>query len=171
MRSSDGKVYTFGNAKDGRLGFGSSQIQNQTTPRHLECPPDDVTDAVSLGEFFGLWIRTGRLHSFGRRAHGQRGAGNDKNGTTNSSSSSSATIVLPGPVGGALSSSLEAGFVPAVLQASAGREHALAVTVDGAVYSWGCGSTYALGSGEKADIPVPVRIDALKGEEKGKRRE
>jgi len=50
-----------------------------------------------------------------------------------------------------------------VVAVSAGRHHSLAVTADGAAYSWGNGREGLLGHGDEASTGVPRLIEALRG--------
>jgi len=54
-----------------------------------------------------------------------------------------------------------------VRRVAAGDEHILAVTIAGALYSWGNGTSHgasaALGHGNQAPQPMPKRVDALQG--------
>ena len=133
--TADGRVLTWGCGRDGRLGHGSSGA-NQGTPRVVEGLREPVTD-VRLGEYFGLArALDGGVVSWGRRALGRASDGP--------------------PVGRV------EGLVDAVAIAC-GREHALAATREGAVVSWGVGTSYALGHFNKGDVERPRAIAVLSG--------
>ena len=50
-----------------------------------------------------------------------------------------------------------------VVAVSAGRFHSLAITADGAVWSWGCGSWGRLGHGDEQNQLLPKKVEALAG--------
>ena len=59
------------------------------------------------------------------------------------------------------SSDLEGASIVAV---SAGENHSMAVTDDGALYGWGQGKHFCLGLGTDQSILTPTRVKALEGE-------
>jgi alpha-tubulin suppressor-like RCC1 family protein len=48
-------------------------------------------------------------------------------------------------------------------QVSCGSSHTLAVTVEGTVYSWGCGGGGRLGHGDLRDRFAPTVVEGLRG--------
>ena len=51
-----------------------------------------------------------------------------------------------------------------VVAVSAGSQHSLAVTADGAVWSWGFGGLGQLGHGDQQNQLLPKKIEALAGQ-------
>ena len=51
-----------------------------------------------------------------------------------------------------------------VVAASAGADHSLALTADGAVWSWGYGGCGKLGHGDEQNQLLPKKIEALAGQ-------
>ena len=51
-----------------------------------------------------------------------------------------------------------------VVAVSAGDFHSLAITADGALWSWGHGDFGKLGHGDEQDQPLPKKIEALTGQ-------
>ena len=50
-----------------------------------------------------------------------------------------------------------------VIAVSAGRDYGLALTADGAVWSWGFGGQGRLGHGDRRDQLLPKKVEALAG--------
>ena len=51
-----------------------------------------------------------------------------------------------------------------VIAVSAGGVHSLALTADGAVWSWGGGAFGQLGHGDHQDQPLPKKVEAFAGQ-------
>jgi alpha-tubulin suppressor-like RCC1 family protein len=148
LLTEDGRAYTWGCGRDGRLGHGVAGVTNQDAPRLVEGLPEPVSQ-LALGEYFGLAVGagSGRVYSWGRRATGRH-----------------AGVKAPPAV-----APVEGLHGVRVVAVAAGREHAVAVDAEGGVWSWGVGSSYALGHGDKADVPTPRRVAAMEGAWEGLR--
>lgn len=137
--SDEGHVFTWGCGRDGRLGHGVAAITNAATPREVPLP--EPATAIAMGEYFGLAIgASGAVYSWGRRALGRKD-------------------VAAVPVGRVDA----AGGLRTAVAIAAGREHAVAVDEAGGAWTWGVGTSYALGHGDKAEATSPRRVTALQG--------
>lgn len=77
-RSQDGRIYTFGDGKFGRLGHNSEQ--NQLSAQAVASLDGQHIDQVSCGGFHTAVItNTGALYTFGGGEHGQLGHGDKVN--------------------------------------------------------------------------------------------
>jgi alpha-tubulin suppressor-like RCC1 family protein len=143
--TADGNVYVWGCGRDGRLGLGGQAVRNQLVPLPLPGLPRDVV-ALAVGEYHGLALTAGgAVYGWGTRA---AGTGGGAGAGTSPGSDDTAPAPVPLPV--------------RVASVSCGREHSVAVGVDGSVWTWGVGATYALGlGGDKAPVPAPARVAAL----------
>ena len=143
----DGRVLAWGCGKDGRLGNGSPA--NSTVPVEVAIPSSSPVIAVALGELFMLALTaTGEVWGWGSRAGGQSPS------PPHTAASAAALASAPSRING---------FAAPVAAVSAGREHAAAIDSDGRCYSWGVGSSYALGTGSAASTVTPRVVAALTG--------
>ena len=132
----DGTVYVWGCGRDGRLGLGEAAVTNQDVPVPLSGLPKDIA-SIAIGEYHGLAVtRDGKLYGWGKRAAG-----------TGKADGTPAAVALPAPV--------------PIVSVACGREHSVAIDAEGGVWSFGVGSSYALGHGNKADAPTPQRVASL----------
>ena len=100
---------------------------------------------VFAGEQHSLALTAdGAVWSWGRGAFGTLGHGAHQN------------QLLPKKV--------EAFADQSVVAVSAGGEHSLAITADGAVWSWGWGDSGRLGHGNRQDQLLPKKVEALAGQ-------
>jgi alpha-tubulin suppressor-like RCC1 family protein len=140
----DGKVYAWGSNVSGQLGNG--QTKNTSAPVQVRGLPagDRVISIAAAGNLSLALTRSGKLYTWGSNARGQLGNG----GTA--LFSSVAVAVQTGTNG------LPEGD-PVVVFA-AGRDHALAVTQHGRLYSWGSNQFGQLGTGGSSDSRAPVAV-------------
>ena len=138
--TADGSVWSWGRGDLGRLGHGDGQ--NQPLPKKIEAFAGRRVVAVSAGYSHSLAVAAdGAVWSWGYGGFGRLGHGDGQ------------TQLLPKKV--------EAFAGQRVVAASAGYAHGLALTTDGALWSWGFG---ALGHGDYAAQPQPKKIEAFAGQ-------
>jgi membrane protein implicated in regulation of membrane protease activity len=138
--TADGAVWSWGY---GMLGHGTQQDQWQ--PKKVEAFAGQRVIAVSAGESHSLAITAdGAVWSWGSGACGQLGHGDQQR------------QLLP--------KKIEALAGQRVVAVSAGGGHSLALTADGAVWSWGSGACCQLGHGDQQDQWQPKKIEALAGQ-------
>ena len=126
----------------GRLGHGDQQIQRQ--PKKVEAFAGQRVIAVSAGRGHSLALTAdGAVWSWGDGYFGQLGHGDKQE------------QLLPKMV--------EALAGQRVVAVSAGSLQSLALTSDGAVWSWGDGCTGQLGHGDQQEQLLPKKIEALAG--------
>lgn len=158
--SEQGKVYTQGCGLHGRLGTGSSDIQNQTVPRLVSALSNEIISTMSMGEFHSVAVTNeGNMLSWGRAGFGVLGqavSSSSASGQRLSSAGMQTAEGIPGQV-----------LKPSGVQfskVSCGRRHTLALDQNGICYSWGYGKDGVLGHGNRDNIDVPKAIDALRNE-------
>lgn len=140
--SSEGQVYTFGWGASGRLGHGDVAAQRE--PVRVAALLGVRICQVSGGATHSLAVGdAGELYAWGGGSHGRLGLGTVEN--------------QPLPVQVPLPAEVR------IWQASAGGSHSLAVSTDGALYSFGSGGHGQLGHGDAADRGEPKLVDALHG--------
>ena len=136
--SADGAFWSWGFAGFCQLGHGDTQ--NQWQPKKVEAFAGQRVVAVSAGQHHGLAITADGVWSLGWGACGQLGHGDTQN------------KLLP--------KKIEAFAGQRVVAASAGDMHSLAITADGAVFTWGKGEHACLGHGEDlSNQLLPKKID------------
>jgi len=151
--TADGAVWSWGFGGHGHLGFGSSwsrrrargvDAQDQLLPKKVEALAHRVV-AVSAGIYHSLVLTAdGAVWSWGSGGNGRLGHGGRQQ------------RLLPKKV--------EAFGGQRVVAVSAGFDHSLAITADGAVWSWGGGGGGQLGHGDEQDEHLPKKIEALAGQ-------
>ena len=137
--TADGAVWSWGDGGRGQLGHGD--LQNQLLPKKIEALTGQRVVAVSAGIRHSL-ARTadGTVWSWGDGEDGMLGHGDEQN------------QLLPKKV--------EAFADQRVVAVSAGEDHSLAITADGAVWSWGDGGLGRLGHGEDlSNQLLPKKIE------------
>ncbi|EOD32345.1 hypothetical protein EMIHUDRAFT_631926 [Emiliania huxleyi CCMP1516] len=140
--TADGAVWSWGSGAWGRLGHGDQQ--HQLLPKKIEAFAGQRIVAVSAGSDHSLALTAdGALWSWGYGAFGRLGHGNEQR------------QLLP--------KKIEAFAGQRVVAASAGYAHSLALTADGAVWSWGYGTLGRLGHGDNHDQLEPKEVEALAG--------
>ena len=140
--TADGAVWSWG---WGGYGLGHGDVQWQLLPKKIEAFTGRRIVAVSAGSDHSLAITAdGSVWSWGGGAWGKLGHGNEQR------------RLLPKKV--------EALADQRVIAVSAGEYHSLAITVDGAVWSWGDGYRGKLGHGDEQNQLLPKKIEALAGQ-------
>ena len=137
--TADGAVWSWGYGGWGRLGHGDEQ--SQLLPKKVEALAGCVV-AVSAGGFHNLALTAdGSVWSWGDGAFGELGHGDQQR------------QLLP--------KKIEAFAGRLVVAVSAGAAHSLAITADGAVWSWGAGEDGQLGHGDEQDQLLPKKVEAF----------
>ena len=138
--TADGAVWSWGDGEYGKLGHGDQQ--NQWQPKKIEAFAGQSVVAVSVGGDHSFAITAdGAVWSWGGGCEGRLGHGNQQNRQ------------LPKKV--------EAFAGRRVVAVSAGGDHSLALTADGAVFTWGQGETGCLGHGEDlSNQLLPKKVEA-----------
>jgi alpha-tubulin suppressor-like RCC1 family protein len=137
-----GRVWSWGWAYFGQLGHGDNE--EQLLPRKVEALAGQRIIAVSAGESHSLAITAdGSMWSWGLVRWGLLGYGEEQRQP------------LPKKV--------EAFTGQRVVAVSAGFVHSLAITADGALWSWGRGG-YELGHGDQQNRLLPKKIVAFAGQ-------
>ena len=127
----------------GKLGHGTD-LSNQWEPKKVEALASKRVVAVSAGYCHSLaLIADGVVFSWGEGEFGCLGHGTKRNRSR------------PGKI-----EALEGQHVIAV---SAGRSYSLAVTANGALWSWGDACLGSLGHSDQLNHLLPKKIDALAG--------
>ena len=141
--TADGSVWSWGFGDLGMLGHGDQQ--RQLLPKKLEALADQRVVAVSAGEAHSIALTAdGAVWSWGYGGRGSLGHGDQQR------------QLLPKKV--------EAFAGQRVVAVSAGGFHSLALTADGAVFTWGKGETGCLGHGEDlSNQLLPKKIEARGG--------
>lgn len=142
--TASGSLYTFGCGKDARLGHGDSvDVPNQTIPRLVATLTGHSVKDVAVGEYhMVVVVDDGSLWSFGKNRVGQLGHSNARPG-------------FPSPVDG-----LDG---VKVVDVACGRQHSVALSSDGEVYTWGFGKDGALGHGSRDSVGTPKKVEGLAG--------
>jgi len=140
--TADGAVWSWGGGGDGRLGHGDQQ--RRLLPKKVEALASRRVVAVSAGDLHSLALTAdGAVWSWGEGI-GRLGHGDQQR------------QLLPKKV--------EAIAGRRVVAVSAGMAHSLAVTTDGAVWSWGAGSFGMLGHGDQRTQLLPKKVEAFAGQ-------
>jgi hypothetical protein len=147
--SRNGKLFVCGWSQSGALGLGDgvSKVQVPT-----EVPTEEPVASVVCGKKFTIFATvSGKVFAMGDNTHSELG-----------SSAAGKISTVPVPVEG-----LEG---VKIVEVSAGANHALALSHQGEVFSWGWGgssvpgsSVGALGHGDVETQPRPKKILALEG--------
>ena len=141
--TADGAVWSWGCGYQGRLGHGDTQTQQ--LPKKVEAFAGQRVIAVLAGERHSLALTAdGAVWSWGQGGGGHLGHGDARD------------RLLPKKV--------EAFAGQRVVAVSAGAYHSLALTADGAVWSWGLGCNGRLGHGDTQDKWLPKKVEAFAGQ-------
>ena len=137
--TADGAVWSWGLGAFGQLGHGGQQ--NQLLPKKIEILAGQRVVTVSAGERHSLAITAdGAAWSWGYGGEGQLGHSDQQ------------CQLLP--------KKIEAFAGRRVITLSAGEAHSLALTADGAVFTWGKGESGCLGHGEDpSNQLLPKKIE------------
>ena len=153
-----GRVYTWGSENNNYTAYSRSK----PTPTLAKDPNGSSQGLhaaqVSLGWSFIMAMDTdGSLYSWGYDNYGQLG-----NGTATGEYSTTYTAdPAPVPDPGNTSRTFKAA------QISAGANHALAISQDGAAWAWGYNDHGQLGDGTKTSKPSPRRVPSPTGSSQG----
>ncbi|EOD08802.1 hypothetical protein EMIHUDRAFT_358730 [Emiliania huxleyi CCMP1516] len=141
--TADGAVWSWGWGNSGRLGHGDQQ--RQLLPKKVEAFAGRRVVAVSAGVSHSLALTAGgAVWSWGDGDYGQLGHGDTQD------------QLLP--------KRIEALAGQRVIAVSAGYSHSLALTADGAVWSWGGGDYGKLGHGDQQSQLLPKKVEAFTGQ-------
>jgi alpha-tubulin suppressor-like RCC1 family protein len=144
--TSDGRVFGWGSNSNGQLGNGTTT--NSALPVALDrtgvlAGKTIVSIAAAVNDNWNLALTSdGQVFSWGSGASGRLG-----NNTTPTSQTVPVAVQTTGALAGV--------FIRAI---SAGAGHALALSSNGRVFSWGAGLAGRLGNGSSIDSPVPVAV-------------
>ena len=139
--TADGAVWSWGEGVFGKLGHGDL-LQRHLLPKKVEAFAGRRVVALSAGGHHSLALTAdGAVWSWGNSYFGQLGHGNQQN------------QLLPKQV--------EAFAGQRVVAVSAGAAHSLALTADGALWSWGDGARGRLGHGDTQSQPQPKKVEAF----------
>ena len=140
--TADGAVFTWGGGAFGKLGHGDQQ--HQLLPKKIETFADHRAVGVSAGREHSLAITAdGSVWSWGFGLHGRLGHGDQQ------------SQLLPKKV--------EAFAEQRVVAVSAGGFHSIALTANGAAWSWGNGTFGKLGHGDEQQQLLPKKVEAFAG--------
>jgi alpha-tubulin suppressor-like RCC1 family protein len=139
----DGRVYTWGGGKNGRLGHGDEKIR--LVPRRVEALRGQRAVAIAAGYHNNLVLTAaGDVWSWGWGAHGQLGTGDARD--------REAPVVIEDLSG------------LRVVWLACGDRHSFAVTADGRVFAWGSNEFGQLGVAARgATLLAPECVIALNG--------
>jgi len=141
--TTDGAVWSWGHGGEGRLGHGDTQ--RQLLPKKVEAFAGQRAVAVSAGAAHSLALTAdGAVWSWGDGEDGKLGHGDEQN------------RLLPKTV--------EALAGQRAIGVSAGAAHSIALTADGAVWSWGRGAWGELGHGDRQNQLLPKKVEAMAGQ-------
>ena len=141
--TADGAVWSWGHGSLGRLGHGD--LQRQLLLKKVEAFAGQRVVALSAAAHHSLALTAdGAVWSWGWGSSGRLGHGDEQN------------QLLP--------KTIEAFAGQRVVTVSAGYEHSLAITADGAVWSWGLGVFGKLGHGDQQRQLLPKKVEALAGQ-------
>ena len=142
-----GRVFAWGDNRDGQTGHewdDEEQCGGQCIwlPRVVQMPgPEIAIHAVACGANHTLVLSTtGQMYAWGSNSHGQLGTGQVEK--------------REGPPVGVQ----PVAFETHTLAISCGTTHSAAITIDGALYTWGHNYKYQLGHGDKKTKPVPTQV-------------
>ena len=137
------ELLSFGGGYQGQLGVGKAKAANRAA--QVEFPDGEEPRHVACGGSFSAAVTSaGRVYTWGSNKHGQlgyklAGVGGQQ--------------PLPAQVDGALAA-------VQVMAIACGREHALALSFDGGLYSWGSGKHGQLGHGDHHSHQEPRKLAA-----------
>ena len=139
----DGDLYTWGDGGDGRLGHGDEVTLS--SPKRVDGLVGKKCSSVACGGHHTLVLAgAGSIYSFGHDDEGQLGRGDREN------QASPALVEVP----------LEGKIMK---QVACGFAHSMAVSKGRVLYTWGEGSSGALGHGSELNYPIPCIFESLLG--------
>lgn len=143
----DGRVYAWGDNRDGQLGVGSTSAL-AVEPQPVALPADATftqpSAQISAGYYHSLVIADdGRTFAWGEGTLGQLGTGGP------GASSTPTEVVLPAGV--------------TFTQVTAGGHFSLALSADGRAWAWGQNAAGQLGDGSMTNRVTPVEVHVPPG--------
>jgi len=146
--AADGSVWSWGRGQGGGGWLGHAGGHYQQRPKKIEALAGQRVVAISAGSFSSLALTTdGAVWSWG--------AGGGMFSSCSLGHSDRHDHHLP--------TKIEALAGQRVVAISAGDYHSLALTMDGAIWSWGEGRDGALGHGNEQNQQLPKKVEALSG--------
>ena len=140
--TADGAAWSWGLGYAGRLGHGDAQ--DQPLPKKIEALAGQRVVAVSAGLAHNFALTAeGAVWSWGCGWEGELGHGDQQH------------QLQPKKI---------AAFGQRVVAVSAGQLHSLAITAEGAVWSWGYGGHGRLGHGDLQSQQLPKKVEAFAGQ-------
>jgi alpha-tubulin suppressor-like RCC1 family protein len=125
-----GKLFSWGNGANGRLGLGSSASFD--TPQLLEAVADKEFVQISCGSSFNTALtKDGQLYTWGRNEKGQCGVG--------VSLTLDQYSMEPAPVKVAFVDDVDGEPAPRMVTAKCAYKHTLSIDSDGHMWTWGQG--------------------------------
>ena len=141
--TADGAAWSWGLGGAGRLGHGDQQ--RQLLPKKVEAFAGRRVVAVSAGDRHSIALTAdGAVWSWGDGDWGRLGHGDMQ--------------------GQLLPRKIETFAGRRVVAVSAGNRHSIAITADGAVWSWGSGGVGKLGHGDEQNQLLPKKVEAFAGQ-------
>tara|TARA_Y100000389_G_scaffold127639_1_gene124947 strand:+ start:898 stop:2085 length:1188 start_codon:yes stop_codon:yes gene_type:complete len=154
-----GGVYTFGRGSDGQLGHGDKedQLKPMRVPVEAFRPNESAQEhsnrivMVAAGSWHTVALsEAGHVFTWGCGSKGQLGHNNDMD------------ELVPRQIGSGAFMGEKVVFV------AAGRDHTVAVTSEGHLYTWGNGSLAELGHGDTGNRLVPTLVGGFGAPEGGR---
>lgn len=142
--ASDGTVYTWGLNGAGQLGNGNFNDYNVPVAVNTSGVLNGKSiSQIAAGGYFTLALSSdNQIYSWGSNGSGQLGNGNNNN--SNVPVAVDQSVILSGKI---------------ISQIAAGNVHALALTSDGLVATWGNNANGQLGNGNNNNSNVPVAVN------------
>ncbi|KAL5005406.1 hypothetical protein ScPMuIL_018862 [Solemya velum] len=136
----EGEIYAWGQNNCGQVGSGTTT--NQPTPRKvIAVIGSRVAVSIACGQTSSMALmENGELYGWGYNGNGQLGLGNNVN--------------QPNPC------KVQALQGIYVCQIACGYAHTLVLSDEGSLYSWGANSYGQLGTGNKANLVTPAKVNA-----------
>ncbi|MEX2443713.1 MAG: hypothetical protein WD492_08925, partial [Alkalispirochaeta sp.] len=132
----DGRVLAWGHNNNGQLGDGFGRTSSRSEPHQIGTATDWTTIKTD-GDFVIAQNADGYLYAWGSNSDGQTGQG-----------TIGANTNIPVQIG----TDSDWSFY------ELGEDHAVALKLDGTMYTWGEGSYGSLGSGSTADVSTPTAV-------------
>ncbi|KAJ8020140.1 Alsin [Holothuria leucospilota] len=142
--TSEHSVYCLGSGEHGQLGHGKFTDVTKKPVLVNSLKGENVTDVVCGGDHTAVVCADGIVFCWGSSAKGQCATTEEKVNTPKLVTLSDKTCD------------------PVVTQLSCGAAHTLALTNQGQVWAWGCGSQLGCGTGNNV-VSTPQKLDAFCG--------
>ncbi|KAF1779144.1 EF-Hand 1, calcium-binding site [Phytophthora cactorum] len=167
----DGKLFTWGDSSGGRLGYAIADGDSRrvSTPQRVFALQQHTIIQVSCGAFHTLVTDlNGHVFAWGSNARGQLGFLSPGTPSTAVESPSVVRDLRGMQVDAVwtgwamdMKSRLSSGERYVVRRIAAGKDHSLAISSDGAVFTWGRGDSGQLGHGCYMDVSEPKQVMAI----------